>query len=121
MDVAVAGFLALVRAFREGFSLALVPDGPRGPCYEAKVGVVQVARITGAPIIPVSYATDRMKQLRSWDRLMIPLPFARVVFAIGEPIVVPRNADDALIEQQRQVLQQRLNELGRQAEAHLAA
>lgn len=118
---AVAGFLNLVRAYRDGFSLAVVPDGPRGPSGEAKVGVVQLARVTGAPIIPVSYATDRMKRLRSWDRLMVPLPFARVVVAVGEPIEVARTADDALIETQRQVLEQRLNELGRSAEAHLAA
>lgn len=118
---AVAGFLSLVRAYRDGFSLAVVPDGPRGPCYEAKVGVVQLARVTGAPIIPVSYATDRGKRLRSWDRLIIPLPFARVVFAIGDPIFVARDADDALIETQRRLLEQRLNELGRSAEAHLAA
>lgn len=118
---AVAGFLNLVRAYRDGFSLAVVPDGPQGPCYQAKVGVVQLARVTGALIIPVSYATDRMKQLRSWDRLMIPLPFARVVIAIGEPIAVARGADDAAIETQRQVLEERLNELGRSAEARLAA
>lgn len=118
---AVAGFLSLVRAYRDGFSLAVVPDGPRGPCYEAKVGVVQLARVTGAPLIPVSYATDRVKRLRSWDRLMIPLPFARVVIAVGEPLEIPHGADDALIELQRQVLEQRLNELGRSAEAHLGA
>jgi lysophospholipid acyltransferase (LPLAT)-like uncharacterized protein len=117
---AVAGFLSLVRAYREGFSLAVVPDGPRGPRYQAKVGVVQLARVTGAAIIPVSYATDRHKRLRSWDRLIIPLPFARVVFAVGEPLRVARDADDALIESQRQMLEERLNELGRSAEGHLA-
>lgn len=117
----VGGFLNLVRAHRDGSSLAVVPDGPRGPVYSAKAGVVRLACVTGAAIIPVSYATDRMKQLRSWDRLMIPLPFARVVVAVGEPITVARDADDALIEAQRQVLEQRLNELGRSAEAHLAA
>jgi lysophospholipid acyltransferase (LPLAT)-like uncharacterized protein len=82
--------------------------------------VVQLARVTGAAIIPVSYATDRHKRLRSWDRLIIPLPFARVVFAVGEPLRVARDADDALIESQRQMLEERLNELGRSAEGHLA-
>lgn len=118
---AVAGFLSLIRAYRNGFSLAVVPDGPRGPCYQAKVGVVQLARVVGAPIIPVSYAADRLRRLRSWDRLIIPMPFARVVFAFGEPIEVAQGADDALIETQRQLLEQRLNQLERTAEAHLAA
>lgn len=118
---AVAGFLSLVRAYRAGYSLAVVPDGPRGPCYSAKVGVVHLARITGAPIIPVSFATDRLKRLRSWDRLMIPLPFARVVVSVGEPIEVARQADDAAVEAHRRSLEERLNDLERSAEAHLAA
>jgi lysophospholipid acyltransferase (LPLAT)-like uncharacterized protein len=117
----VAGFLSLVRAYRRGDSLAVVPDGPRGPCYVAKVGIVELAKITGAPIIPVSYAADRVKRLRSWDRLLIPLPFARVIVAVGEPIVVTRHADDGAVEAHRRRLEERLNDLSRSAEAHLAA
>jgi lysophospholipid acyltransferase (LPLAT)-like uncharacterized protein len=117
---AVAGFLSLVRAYREGFSLAVVPDGPRGPCYQAKVGVVQLARVTGAPIIPVSYATDRHKRLRSWDRLIIPLPFARVTVAIGEPLHIARDADDASSRPSDRSWSSGSTSSG-SAEAHLAA
>jgi lysophospholipid acyltransferase (LPLAT)-like uncharacterized protein len=116
---AVPGFLRLVRAYRSGSDLAVVPDGPRGPGHRAKPGVIQLAKMTGAPIIPVSYAADRVKRLRSWDRLMIPLPFARVTLAIGEAVRVPRDADERTMEDHRQLLEERLNELGRRAELQL--
>jgi hypothetical protein len=118
---AVSGFMQLVRAYRGGEDLAVVPDGPRGPGHHAKSGVIQLARITGAPIIPISYAADRVRRLRSWDRLMIPLPFARVVLAIGEEVRVARDADEHVMEEHRRVLEQRLNELERSAESQLGA
>jgi len=115
------GFLKLVRAYRRGYSLAVVPDGPRGPRCKAKLGVIHLAKATGATIFPVSYAASRAKQLRSWDRLVIPLPFARVVVAIGDPLSVPQDSDTEQIEERRLALEQRLNDLERTAEAHLAA
>ena len=110
------GFLALVRAFREGADLAVVPDGPRGPRYVVKPGVVHLGRAVGAPIFPVSYGATRLRQLRSWDRLLVPLPFARVCFVVGEPIAVERHADEATLEETRAELQRRLNAVTAAAE-----
>jgi hypothetical protein len=115
------GLLQLIRAHRDGFNLAVVPDGPKGPCYAAKLGVIHLARLTGAAVFPVSYAASRAKRLRSWDRLIVPLPFARVAVVAGEPISVPRDADPERIETLRKTLETRLNDLNRLAEAHLAA
>lgn len=112
-----SGFLQLVRAFREGYDLAVVPDGPRGPRYVAKVGVIHLARVTGAPVFPVSYAATRRRQLRSWDRLVIPLPFARVAFVVGPPLHVPPGTTDAEAEALRAELERRLNAATREAEA----
>lgn len=117
----VKGFLQLVKAYREGCDLAMVPDGPRGPRYTVKPGVIQLAKMTGAVIVPVSYAASRAKRLRSWDRLVIPMPFSRVVFVVGEPLAVPRTADAAQIECLRRDLEQRLNDSSRVAEAGLLA
>lgn len=103
------GFLALVRAFRGGADLALVPDGPRGPRGVAKPGVVHLARAVGAPVFPVSYAASRFRQLRSWDRLVVPLPFARVCFVVGAPVAVDRDADEAALEAARATLEERLH------------
>ncbi|HYD50199.1 MAG TPA: lysophospholipid acyltransferase family protein [Terriglobales bacterium] len=111
-----AGFLQLLRAHRRGYDLALIPDGSRGPRYVAKAGAVHLARATGAPLWPVSYAASRFLQLRSWDRLIIPLPFARVVLVAGDPMQVTRDSDDAALELARLELERRLNQVTAAAE-----
>jgi len=115
-----AGFLQLVTAYREGCDLAIVPDGPRGPRHVVKPGIVHLARATGAPIVPVTYAARRKRQLRSWDRLIIPLPFTRVVYVAGEPITVPRDADEAAVEAICRELEDRLNRITDRADAEVA-
>jgi hypothetical protein len=112
----VGGFRQLVRAFRDGDDLAIVPDGPRGPRYQVKPGIIHLARATGAPIFPVSYAARPLRQLRSWDRLLIPLPFGRVAFTVGEPLQVGRDADDEQVETNRRELEERLNAITQAAE-----
>lgn len=116
----MAGFRQLVSAYRDGYDLAIVPDGPRGPRHVIKPGVMHLARATGAAIVPVTYAASRRRQLRSWDRLIIPLPFARVVYVAAEPIEVPRHADNAQLEAQRRELEARLNRITDVAEAEVA-
>ncbi len=116
-----AGFMQLVNAFRDGYDLAVVPDGPRGPRHVVKPGIIHLARATGAPIVPVTYAATRRRHLRSWDRLLIPLPFARVLYVAGEPLEVPRNTTDEEIETKRQLLEDRLNEITARAEAEVGA
>ncbi|MFT5040420.1 MAG: lysophospholipid acyltransferase (LPLAT)-like uncharacterized protein [Hyphomicrobiaceae bacterium] len=84
----VGGLLGLVRANRKGRDLALIPDGPRGPAGEAKGGVAELARATGAPVFPVAFSASRCVRATSWDRMMIPVPGARVVVVIGEPLLI---------------------------------
>ncbi len=117
---AVAGFKRLLAEYRNGYSLAVVPDGPRGPRYAAKPGVIHLARATGAPVFPVTFAASRAAHLRSWDRLIIPLPFARVAIVFGQPLYVDRHAAEEQLEECRCTLETRLNELGRAAESKLA-
>ncbi len=115
------GFLQLVNAFRAGNDLAVVPDGPRGPRYVVKAGVIHLARATGAPIYPVSYAASRMRQLRSWDRLIIPLPFAEVVYVVGTPRRVPRHCSEEALEAKRLELETELAAITTAAEAQAHA
>lgn len=117
----VGGFLQLVRAYRDGCDLAVVPDGPRGPRCVAKAGVIHLARATGATIFPITYAATRQRQLHSWDRLIIPLPFARVTYVGGEPLQVPRHATDQDVEALRCELETRLNRITEKAEALVAS
>ena len=113
------GFMQLVGAFREGYDLAVVPDGPRGPRHVVKPGVIHLARATGAPVFPVSYAATRSRLLRSWDRLVIPLPFSGILFVAGEPLTVPRHTAADEIDAKRNTLEARLNEITRTAEAEV--
>jgi len=118
---AVAGFLRLVQAYRQGHNLAVLPDGPRGPRYVAKPGVVRLAKSVGSPIYPMAYAATRFARLRSWDRLLVPLPFARVLIEVGEPLRVPEHADPAELDACRVELERRLNALVESVEARAAA
>jgi lysophospholipid acyltransferase (LPLAT)-like uncharacterized protein len=103
--------LELTTWAERGYDLAITPDGPRGPRYVAQAGVMSLAQITGLPIIPFSYHLQWKLQLKTWDRLQIPLPFSRCEMNVAKPIPVPREADDAEREALRQQLERTLNEL----------
>jgi lysophospholipid acyltransferase (LPLAT)-like uncharacterized protein len=80
--------LAAVRELRAGRAVAFTPDGPRGPRRELKPGVVAAAQRGGAVIVPVHAEAERAWRLHSWDRFMIPKPFARVHIRYGRPLEV---------------------------------
>jgi lysophospholipid acyltransferase (LPLAT)-like uncharacterized protein len=89
----VAGMRTLLRKAADGWDIAFTPDGPRGPASEVQPGVLLAAAATGLPIQPVALAASHARRLRSWDRFLIPLPFATVHFVYGEPLAVERRAD----------------------------
>lgn len=96
---------------RDGYSIGLQPDGSRGPAYVSKLGTITLAKLTGCPIVPLSYSASRCWRTKSWDRLIIPQPFARIAVKIGTPIDVPRNVSDEQAEQLRANLDAKLNAL----------
>ncbi len=98
----------LVSAAKAGCDLAITPDGPRGPCYSIQPGTIAMAQFTGLPVVPVSYRLNWKYRLKSWDRFQIPLPLARVVVTLGEPLQVPRDADASTREQLRLELHRRM-------------
>ena len=91
----VKGLLQMARKVKAGGVIAFTPDGPRGPSHKVQLGVVLMAEKSGAPIIPVATSASRRWLIRSWDQYMIPQPFARAYFIVGEPIYVPPNLDEA--------------------------
>ena len=99
---AVKGARGMLRAARAGYDLAISPDGPRGPREILQEGVIELARMSGLPIVPVTYSARWAKRFASWDGFLLPLPGARVVVLWGEPVRIPRDADtDTLIASQR--------------------
>ena len=95
----------------EGYDAGITPDGPRGPKYHCHDGVISLAQLTQAPIIPVSYNLGRKITVKSWDGFMIPLPFTRATLRIGPMMTVPVDANDALREQKRLELENVLKSL----------
>lgn len=90
-----AGMLALMRLLRGGAFVGITPDGPRGPRREAAPGVAQLAAMSGKPVLPVAGRSSLGIPLRSWDRMVIPLPFARGVLVVGAPILVARDGAES--------------------------
>jgi lysophospholipid acyltransferase (LPLAT)-like uncharacterized protein len=78
----------LLRSLRDGRDVVVVPDGPRGPREMIKPGVVALARLSGAPIVPVALGASAEWRLGSWDEFRIPRPFARCLVRFGDPIRV---------------------------------
>jgi hypothetical protein len=108
--------LEAARRVAEGGILAFTPDGPRGPSRQVQPGALFIAQKAKCPIIPAGVAAYPCKLLPTWDRYMIPLPFARGVFIFGEPIDVPEGISEQQFEQLRQKVEDAINVLEEQAE-----
>lgn len=82
-----AAFRELVQLGKEPLDLVITPDGPKGPRREIKDGIVELARITNRPVIPMCFVSSRGHRFASWDRFFLPYPFGRGVYAYGEAII----------------------------------
>jgi len=91
---AVAALLGLRRALDEGWTVAFTLDGPRGPRHKVKPGPVALARVSGMALTTFHAAVEKGIVLNSWDKMVIPLPFSRVLVRVGKLIPVPVDATD---------------------------
>lgn len=107
---------AMLKRLGDGDCVAITPDGPRGPAMTASLGIVNLARIAGVPIQPITYATSRRRLLATWDRYHLALPFGRGVILWGEPIEIAADLDAAALEDARQRIETCLNEMVREAD-----
>ncbi len=105
----------MVADMRAGKNAGIVADGSQGPARKVQAGVILLASLTGAPIIPMVWATDRYMAFNSWDRTVIPKPFARLEVFFGEPLSVPKKLKSADLEKFRLELEERMNSLYGQA------
>jgi hypothetical protein len=117
---AVRALLGLRRALQEGWTVAFTLDGPRGPRYKVKPGPVALARSAGVPMSMFHMAVDRAWVLNTWDRLIIPKPFSRVLMRFGKLIPVPPDASDKDVERYQQDLQDSLDRVREFAEANVS-
>jgi lysophospholipid acyltransferase (LPLAT)-like uncharacterized protein len=111
-----AAMRAMLKVLKGGDYVGITPDGPRGPRMRASDGVIGVARLAGVPIIPAAYGVNKRSVLSSWDRFIVAWPFARGVVVWGEPIEVPRDADEGTSEAARLRVEDTLNAVTREAD-----
>jgi len=109
-----------IQLMKRGVSIVTNPDGPLGPPFEVKTGTVIMARIGGAPMVPIVCAASSAWTMNTWDHFMIPKPFARVVVAVGEPIEVPSDLPMGEIESVRKRARSAMESLANEARQQLS-
>ena len=77
--------IGAIKALRNGIDIAITPDGPKGPIYSVADGIVAIGQKTKAKILPFSSIANSYWQLKSWDKFIVPKPFGKIDFYIGEP------------------------------------
>lgn len=103
---------SILRVLKNGMTVGVTPDGPRGPRFEVSDGIAAIARLSKLDIIPVTYCTQHRIVMKSWDRFLLALPFGKGVLAWGKPIpYTDNNLDDI-----KQVVQERLLQLNDEAD-----
>jgi lysophospholipid acyltransferase (LPLAT)-like uncharacterized protein len=109
---------AMARHIETGGIIAMTPDGPRGPRMRAKRGTVQLAKLAGAPMLPLAWSTSsRIVFDKSWDKFILPLPFGRGALVWGNPIDPPSpDANAAEFEAVRVKLEAEMNRIALEAD-----
>jgi lysophospholipid acyltransferase (LPLAT)-like uncharacterized protein len=111
----LAALKKMVALMKQGLNGAIVADGSQGPARVAQAGAILLAAKTGAPIVPMLVTANRYWAFGSWDRAMLPKPFARLDLRYGEPLTVPPDLSSEGLEKLRAALENRLNGLYEEA------
>jgi len=106
----------MLKTLKNGETIGITPDGPRGPCQVASLGTVTLAKLANVDMIPVTFSTSRRICLNTWDRFYLALPFGRGTFMWGNPISPPISSDPQAIEQVRVNLETTLTALQNKAD-----
>lgn len=100
-----------VKVLKAGGTMAITPDGPRGPSGIVQGGVMLMAQKSGAALVPVGLSAKKAIYVRSWDKYMLPYPFSKARMVFGEPLIIPDGADEATVEEVRLKLESEINRL----------
>jgi lysophospholipid acyltransferase (LPLAT)-like uncharacterized protein len=109
-------FREMLRHVKGGGCMAISPDGPRGPRMRAGLGAIQLAKLSGAPIVLFAWSTKRRIVFNSWDRFVMPLPFGEGYLLWGGPMIVPADATAEDMEMLRARLELDLIDLTQEAD-----
>lgn len=112
----IASLISLMKFIKKGYSIGTPVDGPKGPIYEVKPGLIYLAQKSQNFIIPTGTAYEKKWTFRkTWDKFQFPKPFSKMVFLIGDPIEVPK---DAKIDEYCTKLMYELKRLDKEAEKY---
>jgi len=106
-----SAILQLAQVLASGGDVVITPDGPRGPAYELGPGIIFLAQKSGAAVVPMNLEYSRCWRLGSWDRFIVPRPFAKVRVLINRPHRVGSTATPEEFESERLALQDAMMEL----------
>jgi hypothetical protein len=106
-------------ALERRVTLALTPDGPRGPRRELKAGTAVLCVRTGVPVVPTALAVTRCWRTKSWDKMVVPKPFSTIVCEYGEPIWPGAGHETTPIDEKREEIERALNALQERLERAL--
>ena len=106
------------KELQEGGEVIIVPDGPRGPNREMKLGGLKLAQETGAYLVPFTFSASKRKALKSWDQFLMFYPFSRIVAIYGKPFRLDNGLSEADMEEERQKLEKYMKELDERADRH---
>jgi len=115
----ISALAGLIRSAREGRTLGVLCDGPRGPARVMKPGVIAAARATGLPIYPIGIAARPALRFSSWDKAFLPLPFARIAYEHAPAVRIPRAVDRDEVERWRERIEAEIQAAQVRAEARL--
>ncbi len=101
----------LVGKLEEGFDLGITVDGPKGPRFEVKPGPIEISKLSGAPIVPVTTGSKSHWTFSSWDAFELPKPFTEIHVRLGKPVFVPPDADGDMMEVKRKELEEILRQI----------
>jgi len=113
-------FHNMVSVLKTGAPCAIIPDGPQGPRHKLKPGALYISQQSDAYLCPITFASMRRKEFRSWDRFYLPAPFTNSVLVYGEPMRVPQNISAEEMEIIRQNFEARMIDLEKQADDYFA-
>ena len=112
------GLLAMRSCLGRGLSVGVAVDGPKGPAYQAKPGILMLAKYCQTAVIPITVGLSRKWVLsRAWDRFVIPKPFSRATVGYGEPLIVPEQLDSSQLQALTEELSKRLNLLTQEVDS----
>mgnify|MGYP006284318925 CR=1 FL=1 len=110
--------LKLYKKLLKGANTVLTPDGPTGPIYKVKPGIIYLQEKSEGYIVPLGISVDRKLRVNSWDKFILPLPWTKAVLKIGQPV---QFSGEKSIDDRCEILEEKMNQVQGEADSILSS